>query len=172
MSCVWERNDGNDWVAHPLAFDQGTPVLHGPMHLVAYGKGADRDVALLLPLGEPAWINGRCVIAGLQVLEHRDEILIGSRSFYYSAESTPVLVRYQLPEGQRRPRCTLCRMAIEDQQTAVACPQCGRWFHQLDAVDDQAEKKCWTYKDRCLCGHPTSLSGDPVWRPEQEECCV
>ncbi len=172
MSRLWNNNDDNDWIAETLGFDQGEPVAHGPARLIAFGKGAEREVALLLPLGERAWVNGQPVISGLKVLEHRDEILIGSQTLYFSAESTPVPVEYRLPEDQRRPRCTLCRMAIEDSQTAVACPRCGRWFHELDAIDDQPEKKCWTYKDRCLCGHPTSLSGEPVWRPDQEEDCA
>lgn len=172
MSSVWTKNNDNQWQSQQIAFDTAALVKLGLLYLVQIGKGSDREVVMLLRQIEAGWVNGGPVIAGLKVLEHQDEILIGNQTWYYSAESTPVRVEFQLPEGERRPRCALCRSAIEDTQAAVACPRCGRWFHQLDAIDDRPEKKCWTYNDRCLCQHPTSLSGEPVWRPDQEDDCA
>jgi hypothetical protein len=108
------------------------------------------------------------LLGGLKVLGHRDEILVGGELFCYSAQSRPVVIEFTLAEGGRRPRCGVCRMEIEDGQAAVACPQCGRVYHQIDAAGEQAAKQCWTYLPTCLCGHSTALGEDGAWRPDQE----
>jgi hypothetical protein len=44
-------------------------------------------------------------------------------------------------------------------------------YHQLDGNEEGGAKHCFTYRDRCVCGHPTSLDGDAAWRPDEEEMC-
>jgi hypothetical protein len=71
--------------------------------------------------------------------------------------------------GQREARCSLCRGAIQEGMAIVECPRCMRLFHQIDAGPDGPEKHCWTYSEKCRhCEHPTALSGEVLWSPEQE----
>jgi hypothetical protein len=138
--------------------------------VATFGTGGEAGAALLAADDLPVWVNGERVIGGLKVLVHRDEILIGGELYCYSAQSRPVVAAFALAEGQRRPRCGVCRMAIEDGQAAVACPMCARVYHQMEAAGERAAKLCFTYRPACLCGHPTGLGEDDAWRPDKEEC--
>ncbi len=115
-------------------------------------------------------VNGMPVIGGLRALGHKDELIVGSRRMFFSSESVPVVEVYEHDRQGRRPRCPVCRAAVEDGQTVVRCPGCSRVYHQIAAADDTPEKPCWTYSPSCrFCDHPTTLSGEPTWRPELEE---
>jgi hypothetical protein len=109
------------------------------------------------------------VLGGLRVLEHKDEILVGSARLFFSAESAPVVVAFHLEAGAKAPTCPVCRGPLKDGDQAVRCPGCSRWYHQLDAVEGRPAKHCWTYAETCLCQHPRTLSGELLWRPELEE---
>jgi hypothetical protein len=137
--------------------------------LATFGSGGDAGAAILAPSDAAIWVNGETVLGGLKVLAHRDEILVDGELYCYSAQSRPVAAAFALAAGQRRPRCGVCRMAIEDGQAAVGCPQCGRIYHQLEAAGEQAAKLCWTYRPACLCRHPTGLGEDDAWRPDKED---
>jgi hypothetical protein len=137
--------------------------------LASLRKDSNAGAALLVLAGTPAWVNGDPVVGGLRVLVHRDEIVVGSELYCYSAHSRPIVSAFTLAAGARRPRCGVCRMAVEDGQAAVACPQCGRLYHQLEAAGEHGAKLCWTYLPACLCGHPTALGADEPWRPDRED---
>jgi len=125
---------------------------------------------VVLPRGVVARVNGRPVLGGLRVLEHKDEVTLGPLRLFYSAESTPVVIVFQPPEGARLPTCPLCRGPVRAGDQAVQCPGCGRWFHQTNAADGKPAKNCWTYAPTCrFCNHPTALGGDAGWRPERED---
>ena len=132
------------------------------------GVEGSHEAALLVGGQTPAWVNGQPVLGGFKLLAHRDEMLIGGRTLFYSDETLPVVRAFQLADGDRRPRCPVCRKGVEDGHDVVGCPRCGRVFHQIRAADSQAAKFCWTYRPACLCGHPTRLDSDAVWRPEKE----
>ena len=176
MATLWRRQIGDDgatWLAHAIEVgalrDGNGAFADSSILLTTFGSGSESGTAILAPLEVAIWVNGETVLGGLKVLRHRDEILVGSELYCYSAQSRPVVSAFALAEGERRPRCGVCRMAIEDGQAAVACPQCGRIYHQLEAAGEQGAKLCWTYKPACLCGHPTGLGEDDAWRPDKEE---
>jgi len=115
-------------------------------------------------------VNGAAMVSGLRVLDHKDEIAIGRQRVYFSAESAPIVETYQHDGSRRRPRCPICRAELQDGHSIVRCPGCSRIYHQIAAAGEAPEKPCWTYSPECrFCGHPTSLSGEPTWRPDDEE---
>jgi len=137
------------------------------------GSGSETLAVLLARADAAVRVNGQPLVGGMRVLSHRDEILVGARRFYFSAESTPVRAPFQLEGTSRRPVCPVCRGPLKDGDLAVACPGCGRWHHQADAVEGQRTRACWTYATECrFCKHPTAMTGQPTWTPEQEEAHV
>jgi hypothetical protein len=163
----WERLQLDGQAGFP-----GDAIGAPQLTLVPFHDSGRRQLALLGQNDSSIRVNGQPV-PGLRVLEHRDEILVGRLRFYYSAESTPDVVIFQLEPGAKRPECPVCRMKIEDGQHVVRCPGCGRFYHQYEqtaAGGTTHEKHCWTYRPVCAFdGHPTSLSGDPAWRPDSDE---
>jgi len=174
MSDIWfqSTDDTSQWCAFALATEVNdlSTIVGVPVFAVQFTTaGQQSQAALIVGADATVSVNGRVVVGGLKVLAHRDEILVKRRLLYYSDETLPVVSVYRLTDGQRSPRCAVCRMSILDGQTVVTCPRCSRVLHQSATVDDEQSKKCWTYRPHCLCGHPTSLDGDTAWRPSQEE---
>lgn len=168
MSSLWREVPGA-WEAVPVCAD-GLDLSAGGVRLVRFGEGAEGGVALLSRPGVHVRINGLPILGGLAVLQHRDEILIDTNRFCFSAQTRPAVVGFHLEAGARRPTCPVCRGAIHDDELAVRCPGCGRWYHQVEAGDGRRARTCWTYAATCRFDqHPTSLSGEAAWRPEQEE---
>ena len=169
MSRLWRESAGAGWQSLPLGGDG----LGANVRVVSFGRGAEGGAGLLVRPGVTVRVNGHPVPGGFRVLEHRDEILIGSLRVFYSAESIPESTVFRLGAEARRPTCPLCRGPVQDGDQAVQCPGCGRWFHQREGSEEQRAKTCWTYSPTCrFCDHPTALSGEPVWRPEREEADV
>jgi hypothetical protein len=166
MSSVWREARGGEWQPVAIPEAEGAPAVAVEVdgaRFLRFGTGNERRTALVLPVGAAARVNGRPVLGGLRVLEHKDEVILGRSRLFYSAESTPVVVVFRRAEGARSPTCPLCRGPVRDGDRAVQCPGCGRWFHQAD-------KPCWTYAPTCrFCNHPTALGGEAGWRPERED---
>jgi hypothetical protein len=168
MSNIWREVAGGGWQATALAED-GPLLLDGGL-LCRFGRGSEGGVALLVRRGLRALVNGQAVLGGLRVVVHKDEVLLGQSRFFFSAEAVPVVARFRLEAGSRAPTCPTCRGPLRDGEEAVQCPGCRRWYHQIAAQANEKGKTCWTYAPTCrFCTHPTSLGGEPVWRPEQEE---
>jgi hypothetical protein len=171
MSTLWREGDGNRW--EPVGVAEAAPLDEPGIRVFRFGQGADKGVGLLARAGTRVLVNGHPVLGGFRVLEHRDEILAGRKRFFFSSESTPAVVVFRAQPGARPCTCPQCRGLIKDGDTAVQCPNCSRWFHQLEPGEGRSARRCWTFADKCrICNHPTSLSGEPVWRPEKEECHV
>ena len=163
MAHLWERDPDTDWAPRPLP--EGEPSFLGP----------DRDGGpVLMPCrlesGE-AWVllsrpaagvrvNGVPVVAGISVLDDRDEIRVGSaRQAYFSTECLARIVPFS--GAGREVACPRCRLALVAGSPAVQCPHCGVWHHQSD------EYPCWTYCETCaLCEQSTDLSAGYTWTPE------
>jgi hypothetical protein len=181
MSTVWQQIERQQWRC--VAVGSETPVrgdgLHAPgIELFRYGQDSERGVGLLVRSDLKVFVNGHSVIGGLRVLEHKDEILVATpdagskfQRLYYSSEATPTISVYRKVAGTRAVSCPVCRGAMKDGDTAVQCPNCARWFHQVEPVDGKPGRRCWTFAERCrICNvQPTALSGGPVWTPEKEE---
>jgi hypothetical protein len=171
MSSLWQPVDGAGW--QPVPPGRVFDFPGGAARLVLFGQGAEGGAALLVLPGSHIRVNGLPILGGLRVLEHTDELLVNGLLYYFSAESRPECVAFALKEGDRRPTCPVCRGPVQDGEQAVGCPGCGRWYHQIEAAEGRRGRNCWTYAPSCrFCTHPTSLSGEPVWRPEQEESHV
>ncbi len=171
MSTLWTEQPGGSWSALPLPAERESPLLLETGVAVLHQRhGMESTTALLVRAGQPVRVNGLPVPGGFRVLHHRDEILLGRSRYCYSAESTPVCQPFQLSSAGRRPSCPVCRGPLQDGDVAVQCPGCGRWHHQIAATETRRARTCWTYTPECrFCRHPTSLSGEPVWTPAQEE---
>jgi hypothetical protein len=170
MSCIWQENQPGQWSASPLAVGrllQGEDLGIAGIALLALRQGGS---ALLVRPGVWARVNGEPVLGGLRLLEHKDEILAGAARLCFSQETTPVVVHFHAVTGQRLPICPVCRGPVREDNQAVACPGCGRWFHQLDADGDRPAKPCWTYAPTCrFCNHPTAFAASAAWRPDRED---
>jgi hypothetical protein len=178
MATLWQATDLG-FQARPLqaaanTSDSGPQVLADDglpgVRIVPFRDG-NRPGHVLMARGDASVrVNGADVVGGLRVLEHKDELIVGGRRLYFSAESQPVVEVYQHDGSRRRPRCPICRAEIQDGQTIVRCPGCSRIYHQIEAAGDAPAKPCWTYAPTCrFCGHPTSMSGEPTWRPDDDD---
>jgi hypothetical protein len=176
MATVWREAEGRRWEA--VTVPDGRPLDGAELgipgiQVFRFGQGADRGVALLARPGTAVLVNGGPLLGGFGVLEHRDEVLVGRRRLFFSTESTPAVVVFRAQAGARPCTCPVCRGAIKDGDTAVQCPGCARWFHQLEPAEGRPARRCWTFAAGCrICNHPTALTGEPSWRPENEEAHV
>jgi uncharacterized C2H2 Zn-finger protein len=176
MSSLWQRQGdsgagGSRWKRIAL----GASILRvsvgdGEILLTRFGGGTEIATALLAATGSRLAVNGLPVLSGLKVLEHRDEITASGARFVFSEESLPEVFEFHPEPLERELRCSLCRGAIQDGMTVVRCPRCGRLFHQTSAGSQGPERHCWTYSERCRhCEHPTALSEECLWSPENED---
>jgi hypothetical protein len=133
----------------------------GALAAVVRAGAGDSPVWVLLAAGDgDVRVNGFAPVAGVRVLQDRDEIRFAhSNAFFFSTET---LARVdEFPGAERVIFCGRCRQAMEKGQMAVRCSRCGIWHHQTDKLP------CWTYAPNCaLCSQSTPLDEGFVWTPE------
>lgn len=145
-------------------------IHNDQIRIVAFRDGTRPSFALLAARDVLVRVNGLVVVAGMRVLQHKDELWVGAEQMFFSAESTPVAEIFQGNTSKRPSRCPICRDAMRDGQQVVRCPGCSRLFHQIEATNETPARLCWTYLSECkFCEHPTSMTGEPTWRPDEEE---
>jgi hypothetical protein len=145
-------------------------VEDGALVIAPFGAPTEGAFALLVTPGAHAFVNGKILLGRLKVLEHRDEIISGGESLFYSQESLPEIETYRPEPGRGALRCSLCRGAFQEGMAVVRCPRCGRLYHEIGAETGGHERRCWSYRATCgHCGHPTALSGESLWHPEAED---
>ena len=172
MPILWsEINGGYEPIGLAAAADapmEGmSAVPGGRSWVVPFRSNQRQEYVLVSGLDVSINVSGLAIVGGLRVLQHKDEIVVGSQRMFFSNEATPVVEAYTHDATQRRPQCPVCRAQIQDGDQIVRCPGCTRLYHQITATDHSPEKFCWTYVPRCrFCEHPTSLSGDLAWRPD------
>jgi hypothetical protein len=181
MSTLWHQVDSQHWQAVPVTADaplRGEEIQTPGIEVFRYGQESERGVGLLAAAGIRVLVNGHLVLGGFHVLEHKDEILVAAmsgpqalRRLYFSCEATPTVTTYRKTPGSRAVSCPVCRGALRDGDLAVQCPNCARWFHQIEPSENSPGRRCWTFAERCrICNvQPTALTGAPVWTPEKEE---
>ena len=183
MASVWcqkapapEGDAGSTtWEPVPLRFRSEPGAVRSSVRIddlafLEFGPATEREIVLIVPVGVRAFVNGLPVPGGLRVLAHGHEILAAGKRYSFSDESLPVVAVFRVGAGERTPTCPVCRGPIKDGENAVRCPRCSHWFYQVDGAEGKPAKPCWTYAESCrICSHPTSLSGDSVWRPDMEE---
>jgi hypothetical protein len=105
-------------------------------------------------------LNGFAPVAGGRVLQDHDEIRVhGCGTLFFSAETLAHVEAF--PGTGNIIHCGRCRLPIQNAQTAVRCPSCGIWHHEM------AERKCWTYSPACaFCPQATALDAGYSWVPE------
>ncbi len=176
MPTLFEETSAG-FVTRPIEPAAGTAIDGGlnadgipqKCRVALLGSGSIRSYAVLHGIGVCVRVNGLPIMGGIRILEHRDEIVVGSSRTFFSAESTPSVEIYRHTDAGRRPKCPVCRNAVMDDQSVVRCPGCNRIFHQIEETESSPKKHCWTYSNECkFCGHPTQMSGEPVWRPVAE----
>jgi hypothetical protein len=107
-------------------------------------------------------LNGEPLHAGIRVLADRDELRItGLGRVFFSTEQLARVTPF--PGADKSTFCPRCKQEIAPGSPAVRCPSstCQRWYHQSD------EYPCWTYTEKCLCGHPTALDAGFQWTPNE-----
>jgi len=183
MAHAWvERGDSVGWSVVPLEggsyefsgsglTELGGPSSDGaaqqsPVLIRRSNGGTDVEWILLSTDLTRVSVNGQPLVLGVRVLRDRDEITVRRadgpgplRCFF----STQRLAHVQLlPAGDGPVRCARCKNVIVPQTTAVRCPKCELWHHQMEDG-----RNCWTYTPGCAsCGHPTQLDGTYQWTPE------
>lgn len=176
MATFWREVD-DEYVASPLRLNgsasvpdsAGQGIDANAFRVVPFRDGAQAGYVLIVGARVEMRVNGAIVVGGIRVLQHKDELSFGSRRLFFSTEAVPVIEAYRHDDARRRPRCPVCRAEIADGQSVVRCPRCARIYHQMSVMDEAAAKPCWTYCPECrFCNHPTSLSGQAAWRPDQE----
>lgn len=174
MAHLWFRAEDDIWSAMPLNGHAVDISVHPPRVLAeGFRLGVDVFAAVVrATAGESVvWvvlvardggvrINGFSPVAGVRVLQDRDEIRAATPGPLFF--STETLARVEEFVGAGRPiYCGRCRKPVEQGQLAVRCPQCGIWYHQ------NGEFPCWTYAPTCgFCPQSTSLDADYEWTPE------
>jgi hypothetical protein len=172
MAHLWFQDEAGHWTALPLGGDEVSlggfppaPVAAGaPLatHTVLPVAGGDGPAwALLVAPGGEVRVNGLPPVAGLRVLHDRDEISAAAPgAVFFSTETRPVVAGF--PGKDHTVFCGRCRLPVETGQPAVACPQCGLWYHQ------SADSGCWTYGPHCAyCTQETALEAGFHWVPEE-----
>lgn len=168
MQRLWIHLDGQ-WLIVPLEKSQfelsansARPVSPGvcdaPAVVVPCG-GDKSQWALIARPGAQVDVNGDRLWLGVRILSDRDCIQVdGGERMYYSASANPTVVTFA---GKSAIQCPRCDTAITTGQLVVRCPGCGVHYHQA------RDLACWLYDVRCRCGHPTDLSEDNCWTPEE-----
>ncbi|MGH7560440.1 MAG: hypothetical protein ACRENB_05410 [Gemmatimonadales bacterium] len=164
MAFLWIRTPS--WTARLLDRDEAElGMCEGDGPAARLIRDEEHDLWAMIAGGrDRVWVNGIEPLAGMQVLEDRDEVLIaGGERIYFAADGLPRIESYSgAPEELLCPRC---RQPLEAGAPAVRCPRhrCGLWHHQ------SAGLPCWTYSPTCAqCSHPTALAAAVRWQPEDD----
>lgn len=182
MPVIWRESPEAGWAATPLDCEAYTLSEGGLAPREDSGNGDPDGVrAPLLRRGSAAgqpWIllagsrcgvrvNGVPLVLGMQVLGHRDEILLPVAAAdepcrcYFSTERLAGVEPFPAADGPAT--CPRCKQPIDQGDPAVRCPStsCGVWHHQSE------KWPCWTYSEHCaLCDTPTALESGYRWTPE------
>ena len=167
MATIFRKNAEGMWCGEALPTGDAGALASSGARFIAFLMHGRRHAAITVRDGCAAFVNGEPVIAGLRVLTHQDEIYAPPERLFFSAEERPSIVRLEMPED-RAVRCALCRDSIGFGEEFVQCPKCGRRFHQSSEPDADS-RRCFTYKETCVCDHPTTLSGEFAWTPDTED---
>jgi hypothetical protein len=173
---LWFRgSEGEDvWSAMPLN-GRAVDVAAVPPRALTEALRLDEEPAVVMVRAESggasAWVlmlagdadvrvNGFAPVAGMRVLQDRDEIRIGgAQPLFFSAETLAHIEEF--PGAERAVFCGRCRQPMKKGEPAVRCPGCGIWYHQTESLP------CWTYAETCgFCPHPTALDAGFGWIPE------
>jgi hypothetical protein len=174
MAHIWFRDEEGIWSALPHD-GRALDISAHPPRVLAEGfrLGIDTPAAVIRSGEEnaPVWVllaapdgevrvNGFAPVAGVHVLQDRDEIrATPAQTLFFSTET---LARVEMfVAGDRAIFCGRCRQPIQDGELAVRCPGCGIWYHQTEQLP------CWTYAPTCAyCPRPTALDAEYSWTPE------
>ena len=125
-------------------------------------QAPDGPWVLISPSGVRASVNGDHVVAGIRVLDNRDEIRTPDGVWFFSTEEIARVEPF--PDIDHVLRCARCTRPLECGTPAVRCPNpdCGRWHHETEAFP------CWTSIAFCaVCSRATGLGPDDRWVPEE-----
>jgi len=174
LAHLWFRDNDDVWSALPLD-GRAVNILARPPRVLAEGfrLGGDAPAALIRAgAGEsPFWVllaapdgdvrvNGFAPVAGVRVLQDRDEIRAApAGTMFFSTETLARVEEFVATD--RAIFCGRCRQPMQNGDLAVRCPQCGIMFHQTEKLP------CWTYASTCAyCSQSTALDTGFAWTPE------
>jgi hypothetical protein len=166
MANLWMRYQ-DSWAVMPLASAFYNLSVAPPVPRT--GPGGDLDVfsvgrewVLCAPPTRGVQVNGLPLLAGIHVLEDRDEIAIDGRCLFFSTEVLATMEEYT----GAAVFCPRCKQAISTGQRVVRCPRCSAVHHQTE------ELPCFTYAPTCsLCPQLSDLNAGYQWTPEELQQC-
>jgi hypothetical protein len=173
MAHLWFRNDEDFWSTMPLHGVVDISVNPPRAWTDGFRPGEETGAAVIRAgaVDSPLWvlvaapesgvrINGFAPVAGVRVLQDRDEIrATACITLFFSTETLAHVEEF--PGSERPVYCGRCRQAMVQGQLAVRCPQCAIVYHQIDTLP------CWTYAPSCaFCPQSTSLDAEFAWFPE------
>ena len=153
MAHLWHIQD-KQW--QPREVRAGLLAVGAQVRLCAGG-----NEAWVLIASPSAWVrvNGQPIALGIRSLRDRDEIVVDSSRYYFSAERSATVAPFPGAEGAVI--CPRCRKEIAKDSPAVRCPRCGTFHHQRE------DRACWSYSAKCgLCDADTALDAGFRWQPE------
>jgi hypothetical protein len=171
---LWFRGEDYIWSAMPLDGHAVDVSVCPPRALAEDFKLSEAALAAVIRAGagdSPVWVllvagngdvrvNGFAPVAGVRVLQDRDEIRVGaSEPLFFSAETLAHVEEF--PGAERTIFCGRCRQPMGKGEPAVRCPRCGIWYHQNENLP------CWAYSPTCgFCPQTTPLDAALSWTPE------
>ena len=174
MAHLWFRDEDDVWSAMSLderAVDisvRPPRFLAGELHasadapvaVIRAQAGAASVWVLLVAEDGGVRVNGHPAVAGLRVLQDRDEIRAWpNEALYFSTET--LAHAEEFTAARNIIYCGRCRQPLQNGQMAVRCPHCSIWYHENEKLP------CWTYSSTCgFCPQGTALAAGYSWVPE------
>jgi len=175
MAHLWIATD-RQWAVLPLEGDAFALTASPPQPVRRpLGENEALSSLVLVPTRaaeDPTWvviagpasgvsINGVPLVSGIRAIVDRDEIRVGGNgNVYFSTERLARIEEF--PGSAQTSYCPRCQQEISTGTTAVRCPGCGVWHHEVE------ELNCWTYAEVCaLCAQSTDLNAGFQWTPEE-----
>lgn len=157
MAHVW-KEEGNEWRATPV---ESEPAVAPGVRLLPFRTAQESGWAMIEAPGAGGSANGERLLTGIRVLADRDAIRAPGYAGFFSTETLAQVEPFP-GDGTGSPQCVRCRQPLAAGQSAVRCPQCGAWHHQLE------ELPCWTFLKTCAsCPQSTEMDAGFQRTPEE-----
>jgi hypothetical protein len=159
-----------------LVADPSKPILRRnggssgeAAHIMRFSDRNGKAAWVLFGTGGGVRVNGFALPAGLHLLEHRDEVVVGAENrFVFSTEVIAEVRPFeQARAGSDVVKCARCTRPLDEGQNSVQCPGCGSYFHEITEGTDS--RGCYSYTSQCpRCNHSTELGGGFKWVPDDD----
>jgi len=174
---LWRLSDG-EWKQVPIGSEGLSLRLGEDERLELVDGVAEGALALVLPVEEGGAARASLVTLsrsaailvnayrplGVQILDERDEIILGDELLYFGARSPARVTRFEQTDSGAR--CARCKRVLHAGDAVTRCPACGAFHHAGSPAGEAEELSCWNHDARCgACARPRD---GMLWSPEEE----